>query len=66
MVPDRAPQYCSKILRKKFERDGDVRFVYLSRGLPYPHMIEVHWRQAKHHLLVSEYCLMFSDEKSRI
>lgn len=35
VVLDRAPQHRSKDPRRKFERDGDIRFVYFPRGSPY-------------------------------
>lgn len=40
VVLDRAPPHSSKVLRKKFERGRDARFVYLPRGLSYLNMIE--------------------------
>ena len=40
VVLDRAPPHRSKVLKKKFGRDRDVRLVYLPRGLSYLSMIE--------------------------
>ena len=63
---DKAPPYRSKALRRKFGRDGDVRLVNLPRGSPHLNMIEGRWRQAKHHLLVSEYYPVFADMRRAV
>ena len=40
VVLDKVPPHCSRALRQRFGRDGDIRFVYLPRGSSYLSMIE--------------------------
>ena len=40
VILDKAPQHRSKVLRKRFGRNRDVKFVYFPRGSPYLNMLE--------------------------
>ncbi|MDE0091600.1 MAG: IS630 family transposase [Thaumarchaeota archaeon] len=65
-IPGKASAHRSKMLRKKFGKNKNIKFIYLPTASPYLNPAEQCWSKGKNEIMNSEYRETFADLRNRV